>query len=52
MKVLIVSHNTIGPSTNLGITLASTFEAFDPAQLAQLYVRNELPTSGSCGSRS
>lgn len=50
MKVLIVSHNTIGPSTNLGITLASTFEAFDPAQLAQLYVRNELPTSGSCGS--
>lgn len=50
MKVLIVSHNAIGPATNLGITLAATFQDFEPKQVAQLYVRNELPSSSICGS--
>lgn len=43
MRVLIVSHNVIGGSTNLGITLANTFGAFGPEQVAQLYVRSEIP---------
>lgn len=47
MKVLIVSHNVIGPSTNLGITLTNTFKGFGAENIAQFFVRNEIPSERS-----
>lgn len=47
MRVLIVSHNCISSTTNMGKTLLSYFREFPPEDLAQLYVHCEEPTDGS-----
>lgn len=49
-KVLIISHNVIGESTNLGKTLFSYFADWPPDQLCQLYLHEEIPTTSMCSS--
>lgn len=44
MKVLVISHNAIGPSTNVGITLKNVFRDFGAENVAELFIRNETPT--------
>lgn len=49
-KVLIISHNVIGESTNLGKTLYSYFADWPSNQLCQLYLHEEKPTTSMCSS--
>lgn len=44
MKVLVISHNAIGPSTNVGITLKNVFRDFGAENVAELFIRDEEPT--------
>ena len=44
MKVLLVSHNVISTSTNMGKTLRAFFDNWAPDEIAQLYVHSEVPT--------
>ena len=43
MKILIVSHNCMCSTTNMGKTLMSYFSGFRPENLAQLYIHCEEP---------
>lgn len=47
MKVLIVSHNLISRTSNMGKTLLSYFRDFSPNEIAQFYIHSEVPTDGS-----
>ncbi|MBQ2927869.1 MAG: glycosyltransferase [Oscillospiraceae bacterium] len=47
MKVLIVSHNCMCSTTNMGKTLLSYFSSFGPEELAQLYIHCEEPTEAA-----
>lgn len=47
MKVLVISHNAIGPGTNMGKTLQSCFQDFSPGEVAQFYIRREVPRRGT-----
>lgn len=44
MKILIVSHNCISRTSNMGKTLLSYFHGFDIEEMAQLYIHSEEPT--------
>lgn len=44
MKVLIVSHNCISSTSNMGKTLQSYFRGFSYQEVAQLYIHCEEPT--------
>lgn len=43
MRVLIISHNCISSTTNMGKTLLSYFHGFPKTDLAQLYIHCEEP---------
>lgn len=47
MKLLIVSHNLISQTTNMGKTLRSYFQDFSPDEVAQFYIHSEVPVDGS-----
>lgn len=47
MKVLIVSHNCLSSTSNMGKTLLSYFRDFSPEELAQLFIHCEEPTEGA-----
>lgn len=47
-RVLIVSHNVLSPSTNMGKTMVDFFSGWNQSNIAQLYFRNEVPTSEIC----
>ena len=44
MKVLIVSHTVICRTNNMGKTLLSYFQAFQPEEVAQFYIHSMVPT--------
>ncbi|MBQ8907579.1 MAG: hypothetical protein IJY71_03225 [Clostridia bacterium] len=48
MKVLVISHNVFCQTSNMGKTLSAYFEGWDKAELAQIYVHSEVPTSDIC----
>ena len=50
MKVLILSHNPICRTNNMGKTLFALFSAFKKDELCQLYVRPILPDTDKCNS--
>lgn len=50
MKVLILSHNPICRTNNMGKTLLTLFSAFKKEELCQFYVRNSLPDIDKCRS--
>lgn len=43
MRVLIISHNLISKTTNMGKTLRSYFMNFAVEELAQFYIHSEVP---------
>lgn len=47
-KVLIVSHNALSKTSNMGKTLTNIFADWPKESLAQLYFRNETPNKGIC----
>lgn len=47
MRVLIISHNCISSTTNMGKTLLSYFQGFPREDLAQLYIHCEEPVDGT-----
>ena len=51
MKVLIVSHNVLSPSSAMGKTLLSYFSDFSPDELAQFYIHSEVPIDASVCTR-
>ena len=48
-KVLIISNNVIGLDGNMGKTLHSFFQDWDPEALCQMYFHSEVPTTHLCG---
>jgi len=49
-RVLVVSHNVLSPSTNMGKTMLDFFAGWNQNQIAQLYFHNEVPTADVCKS--
>ena len=47
MKVLIVSHNVISETNNMGKTLLFYFKAFNPDEVAEFYIQEKYPTNAS-----
>ncbi len=43
MRVLVISHNCISRTSNMGKTLYGYFQSFSSKHLAQFYLRNEVP---------
>lgn len=50
MKVLIISHNVISTTNNMGKTLQSLFSEFRKEELCQLYIHPMLPDIDVCSS--
>jgi hypothetical protein len=50
MKILLITHNPICTSNNMGKTFLSLFSAFGKAELCQLYVHPTIPDVDACGS--
>lgn len=50
LKVLIVSHNVISETNNMGKTLLSYFKAFNPEEVAEFYIQDKLPKNASVAS--
>ena len=50
MKVLIISHNVISTTNNMGKTLQSLFSAFKNEELCQLFIHPMLPDIDKCSS--
>lgn len=50
MKVLLITHNPVSKSNNMGKTVASLFSEFPKESLCQLYVRAALPEVDLCHS--
>ncbi|MCI6538114.1 MAG: glycosyltransferase [Lachnospiraceae bacterium] len=49
MKVLVVSQPVFSNTNNMGKTLKGYFSCFQPSEIAQLYLRNGIPTElSSC----
>ncbi len=49
MQVLILSHNAMGGTSNMGKTLQAWFSAFAPEELAQFYIYPEdVPADSRC----
>lgn len=44
MRVLVVSHNVICRTGNMGKTIRSYFQEFSADEIAQVYVHSEIPT--------
>lgn len=47
MKILIVSHNCISRTSNMGKTLLSYFHGYDVEQMGQVFIHSEVPTDES-----
>ena len=47
-KVLIISHNPIGNTDNIGITLRNLFSNFDKDELCELYLRDQACNFDVC----
>ena len=47
MKVLIISHNVISKTSNMGKTMLSYFKDFNVQEIAQFYIHSEVPTDSS-----
>lgn len=47
MKVLVVSHNVISKTGNMGKTISSYFYSFEDEEVAQYYIHSEVPTDPS-----
>lgn len=47
MKLLLISHTCLDPSSNMGKTLLSCLRSFAPGEVAQLYFHCEEPVDGS-----
>ena len=47
-KVLVISHNVLGFSTNMGKTMMDFFTGWPQDEIAQLYFYNEVPAPGVC----
>ena len=50
MKVLILSHNCVSQSQNMGKTLVSLFGSFDKTEIVQLYLYPSVPKLDFCKS--
>lgn len=50
MKVLIISHNAISTTNNMGKTLQSLFSEFNKEELCQLFIHPMLPDIDICSS--
>lgn len=50
VKVLILSHNPICRTNNMGKTFLTLFSAFKKGELCQFYVQNVLPDEDKCSS--
>ena len=48
MKILIISHNSLSPTSSMGRTLLNFFKDFPQESLAQLYFHKEVPTTDAC----
>lgn len=48
MKLLVVSHNVLSASSNMGKTLSGYFRGWNVDELAQFYIHSEVPMSGAC----
>ena len=51
MRVLIISHNVIDTTGNMGKTIREYFKMFDCEQICQLYFKTEKPTDSSVCKR-
>ena len=47
MKVLIISHNAISETNNMGKTLLSYFQDFSPDEVAEFYIQDKVPVNAS-----
>lgn len=47
MKVLLVSHNVLSQTSNMGKTLRSYFSQFAGEEIAQFYIHSEIPVDDS-----
>ena len=47
-KVLIISHNVLSTSENMGKTLLSYFQDWGKGNLAQLYFHSQVPVTNKC----
>ncbi len=47
-RVLIVSHNVLSKTSNMGLALMNYFSEWPSEKLAQLYVHTEVPTCDVC----
>ena len=43
MRVLIIGHNAIGETNNMGKTLLSYFRGFSPDEVAEFYIQAKEP---------
>lgn len=50
LKVLLVSHNVISETNNMGKTLLSYFRGFKPEEIAEFYIQDKLPKNASVAS--
>ena len=51
MKVLLISHNVISETNNMGKTMLSYFQAFAPEEIAEFYIQEKEPKNASvCNS--
>lgn len=50
MKILIISHNPISTTTNMGKTMDSLFKAFKQKEMVQLYCYPSFPDVDRCDS--
>ena len=48
MKVLVISHNVFGQSTNMGKTISAYFDGWNVDDIAQIYVHSGVPTDKIC----
>ena len=48
MKVLVISHNILSHTSNMGRTLLNFFKDFPQESLSQLYFHKEVPTTDIC----
>lgn len=42
MKILLLSHNSLGSSTNMGITARSLLKGFNDDELCQIFIRGDV----------
>lgn len=50
MKVLIISHNAISTTNNMGKTMYSLFSEFDKNEICQLFIHPSMPDVDVCSS--